>query len=146
MSRSAPLYGYRGVEKTLLLRPGESIDLSFDEKDLAQTSMCCHRPFVSVHDPAIGEDRPAFEVLTGRSSAARRGTDRFALRAPRMTTLPMLSPVRDSERSPRSIDGCAMTMPPGNARVMKRAGETREPGVRVLEGDALFEAARERAG
>lgn len=82
VTRNLPLYTFKNVTKTLLLRANESLELSYGEEDLAQTGMCCHCPFVSVLDPALGKDRPAFEVLRGRASPETAGTDRIPIRVP----------------------------------------------------------------
>jgi hypothetical protein len=75
-------YPHGGPNKTIALRPGESIRLVYSEQDFPQLGACCHCPFVSAFDPARGRDREAFEVLGGRSSAARAGTDRYPMRVP----------------------------------------------------------------
>jgi hypothetical protein len=66
----------RELNKTLLLRAGDAIEITYKEDDFkAEPSSCCHCPFVSV----VGSPKPAFEVLVGRSSKALAGVDRHPL-------------------------------------------------------------------
>jgi len=73
----------RSIAKSILLRPGETIELTYSDADLKpEPSSCCHCPFVSIFDPTKGRDLPAFEVLGGKSSKQLAGVERTPIQLP----------------------------------------------------------------
>jgi hypothetical protein len=79
---AAPFTSWSMPRKTLELKAGESLMLTFSESDFKSNGSCCHCPFASVFDFARGADRPAFEVLEGRDASTKRGEDRYRLSIP----------------------------------------------------------------